>query len=256
MTGPATAPFPARYRVRFDEAGPDGSARASTLLRYAQDAAWRHSEALGYPRAWYGERGLAWLVRAVAMSVVGQAAAGDEVVATTEVVGFRTVWARRRTRIGPPDGAPIAELHTDWVMIGSAGRPARVPAELPARFGGTGAAFRPTRLPDARPPSGAARLRLVVRPHELDPMGHVNHAVYVDHLEDAIVAAGGRVALAAVPRRYALEFLVAAGAGDTLDAVTWPDGTGWSYRLAGPRGTPVFRAVMAPADDRTPPGRV
>ena len=33
----------APYRVRFDEAGPDGLLRTSVLLRYAQDLAWYHS---------------------------------------------------------------------------------------------------------------------------------------------------------------------------------------------------------------------
>ncbi len=35
------------YRVRFDECGPDGLARSSALLRYAQDVAWVHSEQHG-----------------------------------------------------------------------------------------------------------------------------------------------------------------------------------------------------------------
>ena len=53
----------APYRVRFDEAGPDGLLRTSVLLRYAQDVAWHHSTSRGFDRAWYAERGLAWLVR-------------------------------------------------------------------------------------------------------------------------------------------------------------------------------------------------
>ena len=57
------------YRVRFDEAGPNGLLRASGLLRYAQDIAWMHSEALGFDRAWYRERELAWLVRAAEVTV-------------------------------------------------------------------------------------------------------------------------------------------------------------------------------------------
>ena len=43
----------ARYRVRFDEAGPDGLAPDVGLMRYAQDVAWQHSTALGFDRAWY-----------------------------------------------------------------------------------------------------------------------------------------------------------------------------------------------------------
>ena len=48
----------AGYRVRFDEAGPDGLLRTSALMRYAQDIAWRHSEQLGFDRDWYASRGL------------------------------------------------------------------------------------------------------------------------------------------------------------------------------------------------------
>ena len=47
------------FRVRFDEAGPDGLVRTSTLLRYAQDLAAHHSAERGFDRAWYAERGLA-----------------------------------------------------------------------------------------------------------------------------------------------------------------------------------------------------
>ena len=36
--------YVAGYRVRFDEAGADGRVRTGSLLRYAQDIAWRHSE--------------------------------------------------------------------------------------------------------------------------------------------------------------------------------------------------------------------
>ena len=41
----------APYRVRFDEAAPDGLIRTSVLLRYAQDLAWFHSARQGFHRA-------------------------------------------------------------------------------------------------------------------------------------------------------------------------------------------------------------
>src|SRR2546423_12970110 len=59
LTGQSDRPVPgidngfvAGYRVRFDEAGPDGRIRTSALLRYAQDAAWRppHPPGLHPPR--------------------------------------------------------------------------------------------------------------------------------------------------------------------------------------------------------------
>ena len=55
--------FPAPFRVRFDEAAPDGLVRTSALLRYAQDLAWQHSDAKGFDRVWYAGRDVTWLVR-------------------------------------------------------------------------------------------------------------------------------------------------------------------------------------------------
>ena len=76
----STVAAEAAYRVRFDEAGPDGLARPSTLLRYAQDVAWIHSESLGFDRAWYASRGLAWVVRSAELVTNGPIRTGDVVV--------------------------------------------------------------------------------------------------------------------------------------------------------------------------------
>ena len=61
--------FAASYRVRFDESVPTGTIRTSGLLRYAQDVAWMHSDALGFDRDWYQARSLTWLVRAAAAAL-------------------------------------------------------------------------------------------------------------------------------------------------------------------------------------------
>ena len=81
----------ARYRVRFDEGGPDGLVRTAVLLRYTQDLAGLHSSAKGFGRDWYAERGIAWLVRAAEVAVLGRIAVGSELVGTTQVVGWRRV---------------------------------------------------------------------------------------------------------------------------------------------------------------------
>ena len=76
------------YRVRFDEAGPDGLLRASGYLRFAQDLAWLHSESGGFGREWYSERGLTWLVRAIELDIVGEVDYGARLTVSTEVIGF------------------------------------------------------------------------------------------------------------------------------------------------------------------------
>jgi acyl-CoA thioesterase FadM len=174
---------------------------------------------------------------------------GVDVISETRVVGQRRVWARRRGEFHAEDGTLVAWVHTDWVMIDARGALTRIPDVF-------GEAFR---IPEARgqigrvalppTPAGAVAREFAVRTHELDPMDHVNNAVYLDWLEGAVVAASsagaGPADLAALPRRYRLEYAAAADAGMQLSDAAWrePDGT-WSYRLSAVDGPELFRAAV------------
>jgi acyl-ACP thioesterase len=231
----------ARYRVRFDEAGPDGLARTSGLLRYAQDVAWRHSEAVGLDRAWYAERGLGWVVRAAQLEVRRPVPLGAELDVTTEVLGFQRIWARRRAECRLGDGELAAWVETDWVVLDERGRLARVPAELIDRFPTPSMSSPLLRVPQGAPPDGVRRRRLDVRRQDIDPMNHANNAVFVDWIEEALDGLGG---VREGSLRYRLEFVAAATLGMTLEAAAWPaDGNAaWNVRLTAPDGTVVLRA--------------
>ncbi len=229
------------YRVRFDEAGPDGRLRPSVLLRYAQDVAWLDSDRRGFDRTWYVEHGLAWVVRAVQMEIVAPIELGQTVRIETRVVGQRKVWARRRADVRSLDGAPLAWLHTDWVMIDDRGRLVRVPAVFAETFRVPAATFDLARVDLDPTPPDAFRTDVRVRPHELDPMGHVNNAAYVDWVEETIPAEAARPS----PRRYAFEYVASAARDEALRAETWADGEGWSHRLVRPSdGSELFRARL------------
>jgi acyl-CoA thioesterase FadM len=219
------------YRIRFDEAGPDGLARGSSLLRVVQDAAWWHSESLGFTRAWYAQRGLVWLVRAIDLRLVAPVAYGATVDVWTAVTGERRVIARRESRVTSADGGPVALVHTDWVLTDAGGVPTRIPNDFADWLGGAPARFDPVRVDRAEPPAGAASIDLPVRARDLDPMAHVNNTVYLDYLDEAVVSAGGADAIAALPRRYVLEYLGSATAGDDLLAIAWRNDDGWAHRL-------------------------
>ena len=134
------------YRVRFDEAGPDGNLRSGGYLRFAQDLAWIHSESAGFGRDWYGERGLFWLVRGVELEILDAIEFGSELVVSTQVIGFRRVIARRKSEIRRVGSERIvAEAFTDWVLLNDAGRPVRPPDEIPEAFG-TISDFTPLRV--------------------------------------------------------------------------------------------------------------
>lgn len=227
MSAPVPVRFEAAYRVRFDEAGADGLVRAASLLRYAQDAAWQHGAALGLTRDWYEEQQLVWLVRAVDLVVARPIPVGSRVDVTTAVVGHRRIWARRRVELrlpgDPANGTPAATAQTDWVLIDGAGRLVRIPESFGTLFGVPPADFEMSRVPPVPVPDGAHRVRLAVRPQEVDPNGHLNNAVYLDWLEEAMAAAGGATDLAALPRRYRVEYLQALTLGAGAAVVAWPE---------------------------------
>ena len=233
------------YRVRFDEATPDGLVRGSALLGYAQDVAWRHSEALGFPRAWYRERGVTWLVRAVEARMLAPIADGETVTVTTRLTGYRKALARRETEVVGPDDDLRALVVIDWAMTD--GRAAvRIPAEFErVPLDGPGP-FTPVRVDLPPTPPGARTFHLSPRLRELDPMNHANNGVYLDWLDEAVAVAGdeGLAATAALPRTYQLHYLRPAGPGSSLHATAWRDGTGWAYRLAGLAGDDLFRGRL------------
>jgi acyl-ACP thioesterase len=234
----------APFRVRFDEAGADGLLRTSVLLRYAQDVAWLHSASRGFDRAWYAERGLTWLVRTAEVAVNEPIAVGSELVGTTQVVGWRRVWARRRTDFRDAAGGPVASAQVDWVLLDAREAPTRIPPEFEPVFGAPMGSFGLARVGVGEPPAGARHVAFAVRPHELDPLAHVNNAVYADWLEESIIAAGEPGATRSIPRVARLEYAAAADAGALLAADVWPTPDGWSFRLRDVTGQDVLRARL------------
>jgi acyl-ACP thioesterase len=233
------------YRVRFDEAGPDGRLRTSVVLRYAQDLAWFHSSDRGFTRAWYAERGLTWLARAAEVWVGGEARVGDGLVGTTRVVGWRRVWARRRTEFLDGDGSLVAWTHVDWVLLDARGAPTRVLPEFAPVFGAPDAPLALARVALDAPPAGATRVSFAVRPQELDPMDHANNAVYADWVEERILGEGGLDEVRAIPRTLRLEYARPADAGATVEVAAWrePDGA-WACRVADRAGADLLRARL------------
>jgi acyl-ACP thioesterase len=234
------------YRVRFDEAAPDGLLRTSVLLRYAQDLAWFHSASRGFDRGWYAERGLTWLVRAAEIDVLLPIAVGSDLVGTTRVVGSRRVWARRRTDFRTTDGDIAADVRIDWLLLDRRGSPTRIPSEFDPIFGMHQEPVELARVELSSAPDDARTTSVTVRPQELDPMDHVNNAVYADWVEERVLAGGGATDVRAIPRRLGLEYARAAAAGATVSATAWREPAGpWACRIAEPDGGDVLRARLS-----------
>jgi medium-chain acyl-[acyl-carrier-protein] hydrolase len=247
LAGELAAPFPpitngfrAGYRVRFDEAGPDGAMRISSLLRYAQDIAWRHSERTGFDRAWYAEQGLGWVVRGVALELGEPVPMGHTLRLSTAIVGHRRIWARRLCECRLGSGELAALVTTDWVLLDARGRIVRIPAAFGVAFENpelTEDILRVAKAVDAP----AAGIELGVRGRDLDPLDHVNNAVYLDWLWEAREAAGGTWASTA-PRSLRIEYLASAARGDTVRVELHGSPEAWTAVIRGASGVEFVRA--------------
>jgi acyl-ACP thioesterase len=243
----------AGYRVRFDEAGPDGRVRTSALLRYAQDVAWRHSEDLGFDRQWYIDRGRWWVVRSLELDVLAPIAMGETIRLSTAVVGHRRIWARRLGECRLADGGLAAVATTDWVILDGRGRLVRIPDDFGLSFSNPVLDGDILRVDldapgDPATTSPDVRAEIAVRPQDLDPMGHVNNAVYVDWIEEILGLAGCDVG--ALPRQYRLEYQASAEPGDRVVGLGWRRGDSWRLSLAREGGPELVRAAVTLAAGR------
>ena len=247
LAGELATPFPpiangfrAGYRVRFDEAGPDGTMRVSSLLRYAQDIAWRHSERTGFDRAWYAERGLGWVVRGVALELGEPVPMGHTLRLATSVIGHRRIWARRLCECRLATGELAARVTTDWVLLDARGRIVRIPEAFGLAFTNPELADDILRVPKPDGPA-VASLELAVRGRDLDPFDHVNNAVYLDWLWEARDAAGAGW-VSEPPSTLRIEYLASAARGDAVRVALHGAPERWTAVIRGSTGTEFVRA--------------
>jgi acyl-CoA thioester hydrolase len=229
------------HRIRFDECGSGGLIRSGGYLRLMQDLAWQHSELLGFGRDWYRTNRLAWLVRYADLRIAAEARSGDTLQVTTRVIGWRRVWARRESHANV-EGVEVARATIDWVLIDAAGRPARIPDDIAERFTDGIPTFQPARLsvPDDPPDPVTYPWRVSIR--DLDPMGHVNNATYLDVMDEALAADRDALAGPRPPARYEIEYLRPALPRVVVSVVHGADGSGTAFRFLDADGQELVRA--------------
>src|SRR5439155_591587 len=121
----------------------------------------------------------------------GGARAGERLAIRTWVEDFRRVRSHRRYAVHGADGTPVLEALTDWVYVDvESGRPRRVPRELETAFGfaaGNRSEREAWSAPPAPPAPALGTHR--VRACEVDSIGHVNNAVYLEVATQAVLDA-------------------------------------------------------------------
>ncbi len=243
----------AEVRVRHDDLDAFGRAYPSAYLRHLAQVAIDASSDAGFDAAWYAAAGARWLVRRTTFDVTRPARADERLRVQTWVEDFRRVRSRRRYEADTGGAAALTAV-TDWVFVDAAtGRPRRVPDEMEARFGmavDAGAPRTPWRAPE--PPPEPGRSSYQVRWGELDSLGHMNNAAYLDLLVQGTLdvlerldwpierlAGGGAAPYVASGD---IEYLDEVRYGDRLETLTW--------FVPAPHGLDVHQRAVRPVDAR------
>lgn len=229
--------FTYRFRIRYDELDSFGHLNNAVCLKYMQEAAIQASTEAGYGFRWYEERGTGWVMRRLEIRYHLQVLYGDELQVTTwlsycgRVDCFREYDVRRSG-----DGARVARARAQWVYVDTkTGRPARLPEEFTGDFSPTGGEAEDLgiRTYKSRKVENSYRYRSArrVQTYELDPMGRVHHAVFLNWIEqayyDAIRAAGHPLEQlragdwAVFQGGHDIEYFVPARDNDAVEIVSW-----------------------------------
>jgi len=252
LPGRAPAVFSRRFRVRHYECDDQGHVNNAVYLQYMQQTAVEASAAAGFGLAWYEAQGTVWVIRKMTIEYLRPAFADDELEVTTWLSSLHRVRAyreyavrlvRRGEATSPRPGAdrpsrPNDELlacaQADWVYVNrQTGLPARIPAAVPTLFAPNGQSALPPHRPDPPLADRAARefhSQRRVQCYELDPMVHVNNAVYLNWLQQAVFEACAAVGwtwprllasgVVIVQRRHEIEYFRPARRDDEIAIVS------------------------------------
>ncbi|MDD9944989.1 MAG: thioesterase family protein [Myxococcales bacterium] len=127
-----------RQRLVAPEADVDELGHISNVayVRWLQDVATAHSDAVGFPTARYQGLGSIFVVRRHEIDYLRAAFAGDDLELTTHVAWFRGATSERRTRIVRcRDGLELVRAATLWAFVAiDSGRPRRIPPAVSEAF--------------------------------------------------------------------------------------------------------------------------
>jgi acyl-CoA thioester hydrolase len=106
-------------------------------VRWVQDAAMRHSVAVGYGWEAYQRLGAAFVIRRHEIDYLHPARLGETLTVTTWIESHTRTSALRATKIAKATGEHILKARTRWVWVDlNTMRPRRIPDEIQNLFRG------------------------------------------------------------------------------------------------------------------------
>lgn len=247
------------FRVRNYECDQIGHLNSVNFLRLMQETAFDASAAAGYGQNRYAEMNRIWLIRESEIEYIQPIYYDQRVCVRTWIADFRRISSRRRYEFRlEGQEALCARGFSDWVFLDTTTLlPASIPEMLAIDFYPEGVPETFPRRPPFQnppaPPSGVFTACRRVEWQDIDPMGHVNNAVYMAYANEAgfkAVEAFGwpwqrmqAEGFAILLRSCRIQYLQPAYFDDELEIATWISGV--------KRSTAVRHYAIRRASDQT-----
>lgn len=227
--------FEHQRRVTLYDLDANEQVSCATLFRYFEETAMQASAALGFPREWYRARGEFWVIRTMRLERFCPAKYLDDLSIRTWLTKVGRIRADRNYQVRlNSNGRFLARAVANWVYLDAHSmQPTRIAPDITSRFSDLDP-------PDLKPlvkldfdshlPSlFQAKMKRLAQYFETDAAGHVNNAIYVDWLEEAVrdtLAKMGLFSTTASPNalpwfcRHSIEYLRAVLPGDEVEINT------------------------------------
>jgi acyl-ACP thioesterase len=176
------------FPIRAFECDPHGRLLPRTLCLLLQETAAAHASELGVAVQTLLDRGVAWVLSQLSITVEHWPMAGETLHIETWPAAASGTRIERRFRLLDGDGAVHGEATTLWLVMDlERRRPVRLPEYVTETFGPLVEAGRPARL-DAIAPLAAPQLEqtLTVAYGDLDMVHHANNAAFVEWMVSCV----------------------------------------------------------------------
>jgi acyl-CoA thioesterase FadM len=216
--------FALPLQVRSYEVGSEGRVRPANILRYFEYLATEASTGRGFDHTWYEQHGTAWVVREMRLVAGSLPQIGEQLGMATWLSSYGRVQAYREYALWREgDSRLVARAQGRWAYVDRVtGQLRRLPEDLISRFGALGHAMPLVQLRDVVATDERGAFSLSARTYEADSNCHINNAVYMDWVEEAVAlaleAAPADAAQVAQLRRLHVEYLRPAMPGDRIAA--------------------------------------
>jgi acyl-CoA thioester hydrolase len=237
--------FTAHFSVRQYELNSHGEMPNSSLQRLFQETATQASADAGYGVEWYTTHRNAWVIFEMTLEHLHPIHYLDELSITTWVSDLQRVRSHREYLArNAKSGEIVARGRAFWAFINRDTLfPARISQDIIDRFSPNGIRAIPRVNPRAYPAPHIEFLEFRIPRHvhryEADEMKHVNNAIYLDWLEEALGESTRGLACSSWVlnvRRHDITYARAAVPGDDVVISVHLDGAGhcasaWSLEI-------------------------